>query len=175
MYKYLIIFLSIATSLAQGEDLDISNDYIVEGACPFECCTYREWGVESETQLYKGKNIESQKVVIVEPGNTVQALTGDVHVRPLKLSVNMDHKTHRAGETIWLLNYLGEGYYRAWKNGELISVELPFSPYGKTKPLKWAKIEGKYQMIWWVKLEAKNGTVGWTNQVNNFSNMDRCA
>ncbi|HIE75307.1 MAG TPA: hypothetical protein EYP93_03670 [Gammaproteobacteria bacterium] len=97
MNKYLFIFLSLATSLAQGEELDISNNYIVEGVCPFECCTYREWGVEIETLLYSEKNIESHKVASVGPGGTVQALTGDVHVRPLKLLVHRDHKTHRAG------------------------------------------------------------------------------
>ena len=175
MRKYIFLVLSTFTFVAQGENLNTSKDYIVEGACPFECCTYREWGVENDTQLYEEKQIKSKEVIVVESGSTVQALTGDVHVRPLKFIVSMDHKNHRAGETIWLLNYLGEGIYRAWKNGEFISMELPFSPYGGMKPLEWGKIEGEYQMDWWVKLETKNGFVGWTNQVNNFSNLDSCA
>jgi len=175
MTKYLILLLTLATSVVKGEELDVSSDHITEGACPFECCTYREWGVERDTQLYERKDNKSRKIVIIEAGNPVQALTGDVHVRPLKLSVIKDHKSHRAREIIWLLNYYGEGFYAAWKNGEFISIELPFSPYQKRKPLEWANIEGTYNMVWWVKLKAKNGMVGWTSQVKNFTNQDSCA
>ena len=174
MRRYFLLFLVLIACLAQAENLDTSSDYIEEGACPFECCTYREWGVTSDTQLFTEKDINSKKVMVVKSASKIQALTGDVHVRPLKVTVTNDYKTHRAGETIWLLNYFGEGIYRAWKNGELISVELPFSPYGKMKALEWAKIEGKYQMVWWVKIKAKNGKVGWSSQVKNFSGMGGC-
>ncbi len=174
MRKYFLLFFILTAASSQGENLDVPNDYIDEGACPFECCIYREWGVKSNTQLFTEKDVKSENVIVVEAGSKVQALTGDVHVKPLKINVNIDYKTHLAGETIWLLNYLGEGNYRALKNGDLFVLELPFSPYGKMKPLEWAKLEGKYRMDWWVKLETKNGKIGWTNQVKNFSNKDGC-
>lgn len=29
------------------------------GACPFECCTYREWTVEEPTVLYRERDVRS--------------------------------------------------------------------------------------------------------------------
>lgn len=174
MRKYILLYLILTGTIAQAENPDVSGDYIVEGACPFECCVYREWGVTSDTQLFSEKDVNSGKVVVVKSGSKIQALTGDVHVRPQKLTVTNDFETHRAGETIWLLDYLGEGIYRVWKNGELSSLDLPFSPYGNIKPLEWATIEGQYKMDWWVKFETRSGDIGWSSQIKNFSNMDGC-
>jgi len=175
MNKSFLLFLVLIAPSSQSENLDAPNDYIDEGACPFECCIYREWSVKSDTQLFIEKDINSEIVVVVKSGSKIKALTGDVHVTPLKITVNIDYEIHRAGETIWLLNYLGEGNYRALKNDELIVLELPFSPYGKMKLLEWANLEGKYHMDWWVQFKTKNGKFGWTNQVKNFSNKDGCA
>lgn len=174
MSKAIVLLLFIFSTAVNGENLDIAKDFIAEGACPFECCTYRRWEVTKDTQLYERKSQESAKVVIVNIGDSIQALTGDVHVRPLKLTVVKNHKTHLKGDVIWLLNYFGEGYYAAWKAGEHISVELPFSPYQKSKSLDWAVLEGSYKMDWWVKIKSANGLEGWTNEVGNFTNQDSC-
>ena len=175
MSKSIALLLFVVSTAVKGENFDIAKDYVAEGACPFECCTYRRWEVTKETQLYERKKQESQKVVIVKIGDSIQALTGDVHVRPLKLTVVKTHKNHQKGDVIWLLNYYGEGNYTAWKNGEYVSVELSFSPYQKSKPIDWAVIEGSHKMDWWVKIKAANGLEGWTNEVGNFSNQDSCA
>lgn len=175
MNKFPLLLLLLLSPLVSAENFDPTKIYIIEGACPFECCTYREWGVVNDAQLYLYKSVESEKIVIANSGSTVQALTGDVHVIPLKLFMTSDYGIHHAGDTIWLLNYLGEGNYRAWKNGDYISFELPFSPYGGKRLLTWGEIDGEYNMTWWVKIRTQDGLVGWTHQVENFSNQDSCA
>ena len=175
MSKHLALLLFIVPAVVKGQNFDTTNDFIAEGACPFECCTYRRWEVTKDTQLYKEKNQESDMLTIAKIGDSIQALTGDVHVRPLKLTVVKNHDIHQKNDVIWLLNYFGEGRYAAWKDGKHISVELPFSPYQKTKQLDWAVIEGSYKMIWWVRIKTQNGLEGWTKEVGNFSNQDSCA
>ena len=36
------------------------RNYEDRGACPFECCTYREWSVEEDTVLYKTRSTKSR-------------------------------------------------------------------------------------------------------------------
>ena len=138
-----------------------------------------EWKVIKETTLFKKKDTKSAIVGSVSIGDNVAALTGDVHVEPLKLIVEEDYGTHKKGETIWLLNYLGEGFYRAWKKDELIRIDLPFSPYQEMScrldDRCWALIEGDYKMNWWVKFRTGNGLVGWSDQAGHFSDKDSCS
>jgi hypothetical protein len=53
--------------------------YVDKGACPFECCTYREWRAEKPTRLYADPNADSPFVGVAEKGIFVKAETGEVH------------------------------------------------------------------------------------------------
>ena len=106
-----------------------------------------------------------KKVVArIHKGEEVQALTGEVHSIPLRVVAKQDDPDAgvKAGDVIYVLNYIGEGAWKVWHNGKLVVVEN-FSDKGPYP-----------RSTWWVKLKTKSGIVGWTTSHGNFSNQDAC-
>lgn len=162
--------------------------YVDKGACPFEGCSYRTWVATSEVPLVDGP-AGAPNGVVVKKNEQVEALTGEVHVKPLKVTVRREFMLSatrlRPGDTYWLLTYLGEGYYRAWLRGEIVDIDPDFGWQGKhacaetdtcnSEPaggrgafLRWAR-EGA---VWWVKIRTKAGKVGWTREASKFDGKD---
>lgn len=139
------------------------SPYIDKGACPFECCTYRNWAATQEITLVDNPN--GKKIVArIHKGEKVQALTGEVHSIPLRVVAELEHpdaKVNR-GEVIYILHYIGEGYWKVWHNGQLVEIEN-FSDKGPYP-----------RSTWWVKVKTTSGIVGWTISRRNFSNQDAC-
>jgi hypothetical protein len=137
--------------------------HIDKGACPFECCTYREWVARTDATLVDRPN--GKRVVgRIKKGDKVLALTGEVHSVPLRAVANRDYSDAgvKAGDTIYILHYLGEGYWKIWHDGKLVEIEdFP----GKGPKPKFA---------WWVKLKTSSEVIGWTIERNNFENQDAC-
>jgi hypothetical protein len=82
--------------LTQLRALDVSGRpperYVARGACPFECCSYREWDVLKTTALYDvpfGTLVVSSAV----KGQRVRGVTGDVHLRPTPVAVVHDRSS----------------------------------------------------------------------------------
>src|ERR1700680_3237001 len=139
------------------------SPYIDKGACPFECCTYRNWVATQKITLVDHPN--SKKLVAhVHKGEEVQGLTGEVHSIPLRVVATVDDPDAKLkrGDVIYVLHYVGEGYWRVWHNGQLVSIEN-FSDKGPYP-----------QSTWWVQTKTKSGIVGWTISHGNFSNQDAC-
>lgn len=136
--------------------------YIDKGACPFECCTYREWVARTDVVLLEGPN---GKTVVgqVKKGERVLALTGEVHSVPVRVVARRDYPDAgvKAGDTVYVLHYIGEGFWKVWHDGKL--VEIDFFDKG-SKP----------KTTWWVKLKTSSGVIGWTVEHGNFENQDAC-
>jgi|SRR6267142_807125 len=138
------------------------NVYIDKGACPFECCTYREWVARTDVTLLDSPN--GKRVVgRAKKGERVLALTGEVHSVPLRVIAQHDYPDVgvKAGDTIYILHYEGEGYYKVWHHGNVVDVEN-FDEAAKQK------------ITWWVKLKTRSGSIGWTLEHSNFGNQDAC-
>jgi hypothetical protein len=142
--------------------------YIDKGACPFECCTYRAWKVTKDTDLFD--KVDGTKIVgRAKAGQTVQGVTGEVHTKPMKVKV----KTHpgaeplpkeiKNGDDVYVLTSQGEGFWKVWKNGRVIS--------DVSECWDEANIP---ESTWWVKIKLKDGTTGWTKSSENFSGIDAC-
>jgi hypothetical protein len=139
------------------------SPYIDKGACPFECCTYREWAAKEVIALVDQPN--GKKVVAqLHKGEKVQGVTGEVHSTPLRMvaTYNTPDGKVKTGDVIYVLHYIGEGAWKAWHNGELVDLEnLP-----DKGPFPHA--------IWWVQIKTASGVVGWAISHGNFSNQDSC-
>src|SRR5882724_10061173 len=61
------------------------------GACPFECCTYRDWTVETMTELHAARSLQAPVVFSVKPGEKVVGLNGVVVTRKPGRAVVVDH------------------------------------------------------------------------------------
>ena len=90
---------------------------------PFECCTYREWEVLETTSL-TDEPFGTIEVGTVLAGQRVLGVTGEVHLRPEPIAVVHEHPPFAMGEVLFLLDYIGEGFYRYWRNGEIGEEEL---------------------------------------------------
>lgn len=156
--------------------------YIDKGACPFECCTYRDWIAEGEIPIYS--DLTKRKILgLLKQGEVVKALTGEVHIIPTKVRVVYNHGKYKIGDQFYLLTPLGEGYSSIWVNGELDVEELLSiykyggDPYCKEpSPECWVRLEPKEvgESIWWAKVKRQDGTIGWTDQAGSFGNQDAC-
>lgn len=151
--------------------------FVDEGACPFECCVYRKWTVEQTTTLFAEQDRASRVIATLQPFQVVQARTGVVYTRPAKLEVLWDHEPFRKGEIVYVLTYQGEGFFKVWRNGAIISADVFFPtdpPCDRPSPACWGKLDGFSESTWWVQIETPAGQIGWTDQPDHFGNKDAC-
>ena len=172
--------LPVGAVAAEG-DLHPSQ-FVDDGACPFECCTYREWRVERETVLHAAPQVDSRFVGRLKPEETVDALTGQVVTTPARFIVKRDHDRFRRDDSFWVYTYLGEGYFKIWRDGSMQEEQLDFSPYGGTggdrcqesERVCWGQLDRPLKMTWWIKLRDRRGIEGWSSEQENFSGADAC-
>jgi len=189
-----LLMMSMAGSLFASEPVPttlktLPKIYEDKGACPFECCTYRQWTSQADVTLFDAPH--SSKVVgIVKKGEVVRGVTGIVYVTPTPLEVTFPHGPYKKGDQIYLLTNLGEGFAKVWFQGkvteeEMIETEAMSGQCEGTgcsngcgaHPSKtcWAKLNDKIQPSeWWVQIKTKSGLTGWTPKSEQFSGEDSC-
>jgi hypothetical protein len=154
------------------------------GACPFECCTYRDWNVNASTVLHQRRDPSSPVAFSVKLGEVVRGLTGvvvtealgeiaiqaDVDLEPMGQSV-----TARPGEIAYVLHYLGEGSWLLWFHGKTVPHHIPSAGSSEespnTQPLRLVR---EPKVTWWVLIEGINGQLGWSSEPGHFGNVDAC-
>lgn len=159
------------------------------GACPFECCTYREWTATARVTLLRDRRAGSGTAFVAQPGDRVRAITGVViTTRPGRAQVNrpVDLWTTEGtihvvpGETLYLLTYRGEGYFTAWFKGRLYdqvdaSMFAGVNGACETHPEKChGRVVEKAVSEWWVRVKSLKSVTGWTREPEKFSNKDAC-
>src|ERR1700737_4566206 len=84
------VLVVCASTARSTEEQKPPNVHIDKGACPFECCTYREWVARTDVTLLdipNGKKVVGQ----IKKGEKVLALTGEVHSVPLRVVAHNDY------------------------------------------------------------------------------------
>jgi hypothetical protein len=160
--------------------------YLDWTACPFECCTYREWGVTKATVVWKERR-KGPVAFHLRPGDRVIGLNGVVEtrkpgrVRILKdIELDDEHPVKlRPGDVVYALHYLGEGYELFWFNGQTHSDQIGPFEVDKEEPSSEATlwVESLPETVWWVKVKNAEGLAGWTMVDHNFDpyDMDACS
>ena len=160
------------------------------GACPFECCTYRDWKTTDTVNLVSQPSAKSTSVAQIGKGLSVTGMTGVVItsqygitriVAPLNVGFTSTSKAPqlslKPGDVVYTLHYAGEAYDLFWYNGQVYSDQIsePENAWGDVPNHDAVKIVSRPKYEWWVKVKTANGQIGWTNQTDHFSNMDACA
>jgi hypothetical protein len=154
--------------------------YVERGACPFECCTYREWWASRPTPVYASPGSAAKLVQTLAKGEHVRALTGFVRTRAGQFAVTRDNGRYRRGDTIWVYTYHGEGNFLVWYKGRMYDEDLGFSPYGGSTGTRgerggnWGHLTAAYRGEWWIRVRLRGGQVGWTNRGEDYENTDAC-
>jgi hypothetical protein len=165
---WLLLLIGLGNiSLAQKRPPAPYND---RGACPFECCTYRQWTVEKPTVIRTSMRDSALVGFRLRKGERVQGVTGVVITsipgiaRVLK-RIDLGGIRLATGDRVYLFTNEGEGYVKAWYKGRFFSAEV-------LDPELYA-IERHPRSVWWVKVRSR-GKVGWSRQPENFGNIDQC-
>jgi hypothetical protein len=137
--------------------------YVDVGACPFECCKYRQWTVAEKTTVLDspgGKRV----IETLSKGDNVSGLTGEVISLPVPAKADRDvpDTPIKKGDTFYVLHYDGEGYWKVWLDGKITFVHESVMDFPHPKA------------EWWVKIKDSHGTVGWALSTNNFAHQDAC-
>lgn len=160
------------------------DPYVAKEACPFECCTFREWTVEKEIELYDapaGRKLGRRLL----PGAAALGLTGEVHLRPRPMLAGIAFAADEsfdsakkveipAGALVFQLDHLGEGFARFWYDGKFFVAELVqclvFEEECWGEALDPAPPEDH---AWWVEVRLADGSEAWARD-EGFGNMDSC-
>ena len=170
--------LLLATSVYAQKSQPPAN-YADNGACPFECCTYRRWSVVKDTVIYKQRSESSGVAFRVRKGEHVTGITGVViTLTPGKAVVRKAttigegrrQAKLKPGDVLYLLHYLGEGFFRIWFNGRIYDNEMPDPSDANSK----INVLNQPKTVWWMKVKNSRNQVGWTRQNDNFGDMDAC-
>ena len=145
--------------------------YIDKGACPFECCTYRQWTVEKPTAILSAMKANAPVAFRVRKGERVRGMTGVVITEQAGIAEVVKPTTQgnvrlNRGDRIFLLTNLGEGFMQAWFKKKFFQAE----PYDTAI----FKVLQDPKSVWWVKIKNSKGKIGWSRQPEHFGNMDRC-
>lgn len=163
--------LIVADSVAAFRAFEPDAPIRMEGACPFECCVYTTWTTTGETTVFaEADNIHSSSFT-VSADTELEADRGHVTVRRVgRVFVEAEIAPDRfwgldvaaPGDTLYVLDYIGEGHFHFWLRGDVHEGMLPGAPDAWTEPeteeLVWIE-----QPIteWWAHVTLDDGREGW--------------
>jgi hypothetical protein len=147
---------------------EFNTDFYSEvGACPFEGCTYGEWSSKYKIKIFKEPKWESDIVGNIPAEKQFNAINGKIEVIPgiayKKTELPSIGYTESEiskieyNQPIYILHYVGEGFYKINQNNEFGYLQLPSSEkiFNEYKSdYDWIRIE-KYptEFKWWVEIE----------------------
>ena len=178
-----VIVLAGAAAIADAPASVPPLPYESPGACPFECCTYRSWTVEADTDILADRRDGAPVAFRVRKGETVDGVTGVVvtttpgRARALKDTTIGDGDVRarvRSGETVYLIHHLGEGSWKTWVRGRELEVS-EIGCLGEDRRLQpcGLRFVSLPKTTWWVKVRSGQRE-GWTREVEHFGGIDRC-
>ena len=143
------------------------------GACPFECCVYREWKAIKPTTIFKNMNESSPVAFKIKKGEKVTGITGTVITSVAGKAIVLSNYIYeptgakfKKGDVLSLLTYLGEGHYQVWQKGKFFDAPADADEH--------FKVTRQPKSVWWVKIKNRQGQIGWTISDGNFGNQDQC-
>jgi hypothetical protein len=174
--------------------------YVELGACPFECCTYRDWTAEAQLTAYESHDPRSPKkaVFTIASGERVTAMSGLVRTTaagevtitaPTTVDVVSRHfpmrpvekLTLQPGERVYLFAPQGEGWSSGWYNGRILeSFDASMFSSASGCGLRagcTGTVARETQFEWWARIRNARGKIGWVLIPRNkpsFTGPDRC-
>jgi hypothetical protein len=160
------------------------------GACPFECCVYRDWTPTGDVPLRARPSHAEPARTVIAPNQTFTADSGFVQVTGVSLVAVTDSVTAEPrggppflpGDTLVVLDYVGEGFWNVWDG---VGVRQISGFWGaEVSPVHGSLIGGGpgpgaqrgEAREWWVHATTRAGEKGWFNadSVARLRGVDAC-
>jgi len=183
----LIIFSSLVLAgEAQNKPRLPYHDW---GACPFECCTYREWVAKVPVTVFRDRNEKGAVAFHLKKNERVHAITGVVvtHkvgvteiIKPIEIgylpSGEKAMLSLKPKDVVYTLHYAGEGHDVFWYKGKTYvdQISVPDNAWGDVPNSQTVKVLSRPEYDWWAKIRNHAGQIGWTRQTDKFGNKDAC-
>jgi hypothetical protein len=155
------------------------------GACPFEGCVYRAWTANATVSVRTDRRASAPVAFTVTKGEEVTAVTGVVVIlkagrvefsRAVTMGTASGPLRVDPGQTLYLLTYRGEGFFKAWFQGRLyeeLDGSTFFNGVCDYEPARCSgKIVERTQSTWWVQVRNRRRQTGWTSDVDKFNGKD---
>jgi hypothetical protein len=161
------------------------------GACPFECCVYREWLAEASVVVRVAPSERAAVVVTIPGGERFEADTGFVRVRSPQLVIvtapveayyepvgpgSGRPDTLEVGDTLLVVHHVGEGHWLLTDGENRFSAEQ-FWPTDDYTPYQGARGSaiGEHEAEWWARVRTAAGAEGWIDAyASDLGNVDAC-
>jgi len=102
-----------------------------------------------------------------------------VHVVPAKFNVYKDFNQFKVGDEVFLLTYLGEGYFKIRHNGAESQGDFGFSPWGGSwdgkcddPELCSGGLDDGYEWTWWLYVTTEKSMYGWIQYSDDLRYTD---
>jgi hypothetical protein len=136
--------------------------YVVKGGCPGEGCRFGMWTALGERPLFESPG-SGRAVGHVKRGERVAALRSELRVRPVKGVVEGRIDPLKPGETVYLMDYVGNGLSNIWARGQVFAdprSEDGCSPAPMCKSaMRFPAAKAAHE--WWVRVQRRDGQSGW--------------
>jgi len=161
------------------------------GACPFECCVYRDWVAEARVVVRAEPSTSSAVVATLEEGERFQADTGFVRVTSPQLVIvtapieayfepvgpgGGRTDTLAIGDTLLVMHPVGEGHWLLTDGRRRFTTEQ-FWPSGDYTPYSGVRGRplGEHAAEWWARVRTGEGVEGWIDAyASELGNVDAC-
>ncbi|HET6361912.1 MAG TPA: hypothetical protein VFH11_07625 [Gemmatimonadota bacterium] len=157
----------------------------IDGACPFECCTYGAWTTTGPTTVYEEPD-ETVASRNVPAGTEMEATSGHVLITRVGLAVARDTlRLYRddgssllaaTGDTLLVLDDVGEGYRRVWRAGAIYLTDAASGLNVAPGPSA-AELLVEPERQWWTRVRTADGATGWLwmDRTPRMEGADACS
>jgi hypothetical protein len=154
--------------------------YVVKNACPFEGCVFRPWVVGRNVAVRTRRSRSAPIAYSVKRWDWVRGVTGiSITYEPIVIRFTRDTQVpvaRRSGDTLEVLEYIGEGFGTIWFDGRVIENADLSRVYNNDCDARSSGCDGHVErpgrIEWWVQVENSDGTLGWTDEADAFGNKD---
>ncbi|MGE3842667.1 MAG: hypothetical protein AB7I50_13890 [Vicinamibacterales bacterium] len=157
------------------------------GLCPFECCTYRTWVVQRDSEVRSDPRDDSPVAFTVRRGEEVAGVTGVVFtvkagraVARVPVTVGEGQSALGAGDSVALLAPLGNSEWRFEHAGRIDRARIPGRGVACFDEAN-ARVACDIQVaeepltVWWANIRTARGEAGWTRYIDDYGNIDACS